>query len=114
MNCLDGVTVATKASDLYAQSDEEGFAIYILTVKNGKPYFSRMINNSSLLAANRAYLPVIETEEAASIAIRIDGATGMDVINAKPTVDVIYDLLGRRVNYLTKGIFIVNGKKVII
>ena len=114
LNCLDGVTVATKASDLYAQSDEEGFAIYILTVKNGKPYFSRMINNSSLLAANRAYLPVIETEEAASIAIRFEGTTGVDVMDAEKKENVIYDLLGRRVETVGSGLFIVNGKKVII
>ena len=39
------------------------------------------------------------------------------IVTVQPAVSnrsaVIYDLSGRRVNHATKGVFIINGKKVI-
>ena len=54
---------------------------------------------------------------APSLAIRFDdGTTSID--NEQLTIDnestAIYDLMGRRVINPTKGVYIVNGKKVII
>ena len=44
---------------------------------------------------------------------RGEGTTGIESseLNTQPTV--IYDLLGRRVEKMEKGIYIVNGKKII-
>lgn len=73
------------------------------------------------LNAFRAYFSVTEdVPEAATsrgIEIDIDGvSTGIDFIENKATgeVKVIYDLSGRRVAHPTKGLYIVNGKKVVI
>lgn len=73
------------------------------------------------LNAFRAYFSVTEdVPDAATsrgIEIDIDGvSTGIDFIENKATgeVKVIYDLSGRRVANPTKGLYIVNGKKVVI
>ena len=63
--------------------------------------------------AYKAYLP--KTTAAESISLRLEGATSID--NGQLTMDnestFIYDLLGRRVEKMVKGVYIVNGKKVI-
>ena len=41
-------------------------------------------------------------------------ATGIEAAANENAAPVVYDLLGRRVDNPTSGIFIVNGKKVII
>lgn len=64
--------------------------------------------------AFKAYLPAPVGSEAPMFSFgRGEGTTGID--NAQLTIDnvVIYDLLGRRVEKMEKGIYIVNGKKVI-
>ena len=45
-----------------------------------------------------------------------DGATGIDatLVNSEKVNSVVYDLQGRRVAQPTKGLYIVNGKKVVI
>mgnify|MGYP003294380056 CR=1 FL=1 len=65
---------------------------------------------------NKAYLNVPAAQGARSLTIRFegDGSTGVDMTtdNSQQTT-VIYDLQGRRVENPTKGIYIVNGKKII-
>ena len=82
-------------------------------------------NTTAVLGAFRVYL-TIDSEDTASLArsfsMRViggnagDGATAIEPSPLAPQheADVIYDLLGRRVTSLTQGIFIVNGKKVVI
>lgn len=77
--------------------------------------------SDATLNAFRAYFSVTEdVPEAATsrgIEIDIDGvSTGIDFIENKATgeVKVIYDLSGHRVANPTKGLYIVNGKKVVI
>ena len=62
--------------------------------------------------ANKAYLPVVSNAPMFSFN-RGEGTTSID--KAQLTMDnvVIYDLLGRRVEKMEKGIYIVNGKKII-
>ena len=58
---------------------------------------------------------IVVLEKTAAQAIRIrKGTTGIE--NSELNVEnsaVIYDLLGRRVEKMEKGIYIVNGKKII-
>ena len=71
------------------------------------------------LKAGKAYLvlPAPENGDVAnSISIRFEGTTDIEhsTLNPEPSTQ-IYDLLGRRVEAMTKGgIYIVNGKKVVI
>lgn len=72
--------------------------------------------NSSTVAANRAYL----TADGAGVrALTIDFSgeeTGINAIgNGQLTMDnAVYDLSGRRVSRPTKGLYIMNGKKVVL
>lgn len=64
----------------------------------------------------RAYLPISTSTPAQSISIRFEGTTDIEhsTLNPQPSTQ-IYDLLGRRVEAITKGgIYIVNGKKVVV
>ena len=63
--------------------------------------------------AYKAYLP--KTTEAASISLRLDGATGIENAEiSNQNSAFIYDLMGRRVVKMVKGgMYIVGGKKVI-
>lgn len=90
-----------------------------LFLQNDKFYYPG--TSDATLNAFRAYFSVTkDVPEAATsrgIEIDIDGvSTGIDFIENKATgeVKVIYDLSGHRVANPTKGLYIVNGKKVVI
>jgi hypothetical protein len=66
------------------------------------------------LAANKSYLQLDGSLQ--TVRIRLgNNATGIESTIEKDTQDsiVIYDIMGRRVKNLGKGIYIVNGKKII-
>ena len=92
-----------------------------LFLQNDKFYYPG--TSDATLNAFRAYfLVTADVPEAAAsrgIEIDLDGdgiSTGIDFIENKATgeVKVIYDLSGHRVANPTKGLYIVNGKKVVI
>ena len=62
---------------------------------------------------SKAYLQV--PVQANALAIRFEGATEIETstLNPQPSTEV-YDLMGRRVLNPTKGMYIVNGRKVVI
>lgn len=75
--------------------------------------------NGQTVATNRAYLHIASSLAPAATSRMMfvfDGeATGIKSIEkGKMTIDNYYDLQGRRVAQPTKGLYIVNGKKVII
>ena len=66
--------------------------------------------------ANKAYLPAATGVESRFLVFNFgdDNATAIDGIEAESTANVVvYDLAGRRVQKAQKGLYIVNGKKVI-
>ncbi|MBQ3187848.1 MAG: C10 family peptidase [Bacteroidaceae bacterium] len=90
---------------------------YILANGSQGPGF--YATGAGTLAMNKAYLALTGTDLTGmrSVVIRFPGLTDMDRV----TVDgmglddaVIYDLSGRRVDNPSRGIYIVNGKKVLI
>ena len=76
--------------------------------------------NVFLNNANKAYLPAsavpATANNAASFSFRFgEGTTGVENVEVENTVNVIYDLTGRRVEAITApGIYIVGGKKVLV
>lgn len=73
--------------------------------------------NAGTLAAGKAYLKAdANAAPALTIGFGDEGTTGIRSIeNGQLTIDnVYYDLSGRRVAEPTKGVYIVNGKKVVI
>ena len=75
--------------------------------------FYKLSNTSGTIGANKAFLTY--TAGAREFFL-FDEATGIEAIdNGQLTIDnVVYDLQGRRVAQPAKGLYIVNGKKVII
>jgi uncharacterized repeat protein (TIGR02543 family) len=72
---------------------------------------------SGTLQSGKAYLKVAGSPTAPSLNLGFDGegTTGIKAIdNSQLTIDNVYDLQGRRVAQPTKGLYIVNGRKVII
>ena len=70
--------------------------------------------------AYKAYLPVSAVPASASLSASLrfdfDGTTAIEEVETENAeAEVIFDLCGRRVNEITKaGIYIVNGKKVLV
>jgi hypothetical protein len=64
----------------------------------------------------KCFLSVAKTASAPDfLSFGVDDTTGIETIdNSQFTIDNVYDLQGRRVAQPTKGLYIVNGKKVII
>ena len=85
---------------------------YVLNGKNGAGFYK--LSDGGTIGANKAYLTY--SGAGAREFFLFDEATGIEM----PTVEdvnadaVVYDLQGRRVVNPTKGLYIVNGKKVFI
>ena len=90
---------------------------YVLTIHNEEPVFAEVKNHAANVDANHAYL-YLGTNAPASGRLRVkfsDESTGISTIEAETTNDgVIYNLRGQRVENPTKGLYIINGKKVVI
>lgn len=106
--CGTGANVPTEA---------DGHYNYILN-KVGEVVGFYKANNKKV-AANRAYLSTTTPPPSSSAAIGLafeDETTGMR--NLTPTLsegeEAVYNLNGQRVNSATKGLYIINGKKVVI
>ena len=85
------------------------------------PTYSGTDNGThTVCPANRAYLPVDKTNNAAALSFRFDwgGTTDIDEIsgNKSGALDgTIYDLHGRKLEKVNvPGFYIVNGKKVFV
>ena len=92
--------------------------VYVLDVVDGVVglYKAEMAGGVWLNNANNAYLPKPVGADAAYYAFRFDaGATGVSEVNGENgEVKAIYDLTGRRVNALERGIYITGGKKILV
>lgn len=92
-----------------------GTVCYILAKPEGKDvaFYSVKLNEGKFTnGANKAYLPVVGSS-AARISFDFGTETAIESVESVENNAVVYDLAGRRVQGAQKGIFIVNGKKVI-
>lgn len=106
INILEGVTAETvKAA---------GTVFVLKQGANGLGFYKN--TNDFTVRANSAYLPATAVAGARAFIALDDEATGIE--NLAPVLSkdegVVYDLSGRRVVTPTKGLYIVNGKKVIV
>lgn len=115
-NMLQGTDAATTIS-------EAGYKYYILSKsKDGQKigfYYQNEDGSAVNNGAHKAYLPVPEAAAGGAKGWSFDGeATGIRSIEAGAGVEnaVIYNLSGIRMNSqnLPKGIYIVNGKKMVV
>ncbi len=103
---IGGSTVATTVDDANRSS------IYVFGKNSSGKVGFYNLSSATGIAANRAF---INTTSATvnGFVLNFDEATAIERVEAAPAEGVVYDLSGRRVSKATKGIFIVNGKKVI-
>ncbi|MBQ8152543.1 MAG: hypothetical protein IJ069_02530 [Prevotella sp.] len=92
---------------------------YVLVNNSGTAEFQWIDDTSAILGANKAYLQIVNgpTSETSAhgLTIDLDGElTGIKNIKVGSEDNIYYDLQGHRVLYPTKGLYIVNGKKVIL
>lgn len=99
-----GAAVATEGS---------GVTNYILSTVGGTTAFYYAAGK--VVATNRAYLPVASGSEARLSIVFADQVTGITTVDAsKVAVDGIYNLNGQRVVKAQKGLYIQDGKKVLV
>lgn len=69
--------------------------------------------SGTTLGANKAYLTLPASSDVKSLQIRFGGEDAIQTVKAGNEQNVIFDLAGRRVQQAQKGVYIVNGRKVI-
>jgi hypothetical protein len=118
-----------ESSDDYSGNSLKGTGVaitnpgnaYVLNYKPSAGVGFYRLSSTGTVPANRAYLTSGATVAAAAAAAReffaFDAAiTGIENVNAQDSEDDVktFDLQGRRVATPAKGVYIVNGKKVIM
>ena len=89
-------------------------SIYTLQRPEGKPT-GFYLHGGNTVKGCRAYLPIASGLHApAGFSFNFGTATGIDEVSVENRNDVIYDLSGRRVQKATNGLYIINGKKVLV
>ena len=115
-NLLRGYAGAAAYAEVALPTD--GSVNYVLTAPEGKKVGFYRKDAAFNVYNHKAYLNVPSAQGVRSLTIRFEGdeettAIEPSTLNAQPST-VIYDLQGRRVETPAKGVYIVNGKKVVI
>lgn len=116
--------VASGSSDDYSGNSLTGTGVaitnpgnaYVLNYKPSSGVGFYKLSSTGTIGANKAYLVSDNVAARAFFAFDIDATTGIDKVNALDSEKEVkaFDLQGRRVANPAKGIYIVNGKKVIM
>gem|GEM_PF-3532001 len=94
----------------------DGYTNYVFGKGGGKEQFFKVRTEGMEVPANNAYLAIPSTQAKGIDVIGLNGdATGISTIeNADMQNGEVYNLQGQKVNRAQKGVYIVNGKKVIL
>ena len=118
---INGVTVKDGTGTEYNVTHDNVRAFNLNTADTRNPIgFYKVKNDVANIPGNKAFLVLTSTEAQAKgfvLEFEDGGTTGIETIEdtKQNTEDgVYYDLQGRRVENPTRGVYIVNGKKVII
>ena len=113
-NLLKGVSSETNLS-----ATTGGYVNYVLSSGSSGTGFYRVPASGTTLSAGHAYLQIPAETAAGSRALTIsfddeDEATAISDVEHQDAESVVYDLQGRRVEQPRSGLYIRNGKKMII
>lgn len=96
------------ADDAYILAKPDGYEAGFYKAKKNYENGTKFLNNGF-----KAYLPKPASSEARFYVFDFGTETGIEGIESENAKAEIYDLSGRRVQNVQKGLYIVNGKKVI-
>lgn len=98
------------------QQTVDGYTNYVFGKSGGKEQFFKVRATGMEVPANNAYLAIPEAQAKGIDEIGLNGdATGISTIeNADMQNGEVYNLQGQKVNRAQKGVYIVNGKKIIL
>lgn len=109
-----------KGTDEETTLDEVGYKYYVLSVKGGDPatvgfYFQNEDGTSLTNGEHKAYLQIANATEAKTFYALCGEATAINAVETtKSNTNEVFDLQGRRVANPVKGLYIMNGKKIVI
>lgn len=109
------VVSGNKLEGVHAATEKTANTIYVLMASPKVGFYSN--NNAFTVGANTAYLPIDFASTGASAFFLFDdgSTTAIDAMKTQQAEDgVYYNLAGQRVAQPTKGLYIVNGKKVVV
>ncbi len=109
-NVSSNLLKAGNGSEISAVS---GKTRYVLGVEGGKAQFQKIVSTPATVPVGKAYLEFNEVIESRTFGFD-DEVTAIKNIKVGTEDNIYYDLNGRRVLYPKKGLYIVNGKKVIV
>ena len=108
----ENLLVGSVANTMITAKDNTSYYILAATDDNVGMYPVELADGAFLCKANKAYLPISSAH--ARIYFDFGTETGiLETENGNVKTENCYDLSGRRVQNAQKGIFIVNGKKVV-
>ena len=118
---INGLEVKDGAGNAYNVTHDNVRAFNINTADARNPIGFYKLNSAvTSVPGNKAFLVLTSSEaQAKSFVLNFDDGetTGIETINVEKNAaedGVYYDLQGRRVEHPTRGIYILNGKKVVI
>ena len=118
---INGLTVKDGTGAEHNVTRDNIRAFNINTADSRNPIgFYKLNNTVTTIPGNKAFLVLTNAEAQAKgfvLEFEDGGTTGIETIeNSKHSTEdgVYYDLQGRRVENPTRGVYIVNGKKVVI
>ena len=108
-NLLEGTVADTYvAKDAYVLAQPEDNTVGFYLAEKNQDSGAAFLNNGF-----KAYLPAEAASSVRFISFDFGTETAIESVESVESNAVVYDLAGRRVQGAQKGIFIVNGKKVI-
>lgn len=97
-------------------NDEDGYTNYVLGVAGEKAVFQYIGTTPATVAKGKAYLHLTGDKAASAPTLYFDWATptAIEAVDAQKAqqAGVVYNLAGQRVAQPKKGLYIVNGKKI--
>ena len=112
---VDGNKLVAGTGVSVGDGDEEEKERYVLVADGTTAVFRRIGYTSATVPVGKAYLEFQGETDARVLYIVPGEATGIDGIEtAKAAEGVYYNIAGQRVAQPTKGLYIVNGKKVMV
>ena len=106
----------TAANDLHVVGEGglTGVDVYVLSKPSGYPVGFYLWDSTKTLNPGKVYLQAANAGARTFLPFDDQLTTAIESVSVKADVSAAYDLQGRRVMQPTKGLYILNGKKVVI